>query len=42
MQDSYKKSDGNAAEKAKEEIFITDWWLSPEIYMKRPMKDGHK
>ncbi|KAM6453289.1 phospholipase D2 isoform 1-T1 [Liasis olivaceus] len=21
---------------AQEEIFITDWWLSPEIYMKRP------
>ena len=21
--------------KAKEEIFITDWWLSPEIYLKR-------
>ena len=22
-------------EAAKEEIFITDWWLSPEIYLKR-------
>ena len=21
--------------KAKEEIYITDWWLSPEIYLKR-------
>ncbi|XP_060060200.1 phospholipase D2 isoform X2 [Erinaceus europaeus] len=21
---------------AQEEIFITDWWLSPEIYLKRP------
>ncbi|XP_054851085.1 phospholipase D2 [Eublepharis macularius] len=21
---------------AREEIYITDWWLSPEIYMKRP------
>ena len=20
---------------AKHEVFITDWWLSPEIYMKR-------
>ncbi len=20
---------------AKEEIFIADWWLTPEIYMKR-------
>ncbi|XP_047402673.1 phospholipase D2 isoform X4 [Sciurus carolinensis] len=22
--------------RAREEIFITDWWLSPEIYLKRP------
>ncbi|XP_045383052.1 phospholipase D2 isoform X2 [Lemur catta] len=21
---------------AREEIFITDWWLSPEVYLKRP------
>lgn len=27
---------GDALENAKEEIFITDWWLSPEIYLKRP------
>ena len=20
---------------AREEIFITDWWLSPELYLKR-------
>lgn len=26
----------DALEDAKEEIFIADWWLSPEIYMKRP------
>lgn len=24
---------------AKEEVFITDWWLSPEIMMIRPTKD---
>ena len=24
---------------AKEEIFITDWWLCPEIYLKRPSVD---
>ncbi len=24
---------------AKEEIFITDWWLCPEIYLKRPVND---
>ena len=23
---------------AKEEIFITDWWLCPEIYLKRPVQ----
>ncbi|XP_014676388.1 PREDICTED: phospholipase D1-like [Priapulus caudatus] len=26
----------SAIAEAKEEIFITDWWLSPEIYLKRP------
>ncbi|XP_066514900.1 phospholipase D2 [Hoplias malabaricus] len=26
----------DALEKAKEEIFITDWWLSPEVFLKRP------
>lgn len=25
----------DAIEAAKEEIYITDWWLSPEIYLKR-------
>ena len=25
--------------KAKEEVFITDWWLSPEIMMIRPFND---
>ncbi|XP_011059834.1 PREDICTED: phospholipase D2 isoform X1 [Acromyrmex echinatior] len=30
----------DALENAKEEIFIADWWLSPEIYMKRPMSNG--
>ncbi|XP_046647471.1 phospholipase D1-like isoform X2 [Daphnia pulicaria] len=29
-------------ENAKEEIMISDWWLSPEIYMKRPVVDGNK
>jgi phospholipase D1/2 len=24
---------------AKEEIFITDWWFSPEIFLKRPTDD---
>lgn len=26
----------NMMEMAKEDIFITDWWLSPEVFMKRP------
>ena len=26
-------ADGISA--AKEEVFITDWWLSPEVYLKR-------
>jgi phospholipase D1/2 len=24
---------------AREEIFITDWWLSPEIMLIRPFQD---
>lgn len=30
----------DALENAKEEIFIADWWLSPEIHMKRRMPSG--
>ncbi|KAF2344054.1 hypothetical protein FHG87_025190 [Trinorchestia longiramus] len=26
----------DAIDQAREEVFITDWWLSPDIYMKRP------
>jgi phospholipase D1/2 len=37
---SYMAEVANAIEGATEEIFITDWWLSPEIYMKRPALDG--
>ncbi|XP_045123947.1 phospholipase D1-like isoform X2 [Portunus trituberculatus] len=29
-------------EGAREEIFITDWWMSPQIYLKRPDLTGHK
>ncbi|XP_046564416.1 phospholipase D1-like [Haliotis rubra] len=39
---SYFEAVADALEKAKEEIFIADWWLSPEIYMKRPMSEGDK
>ncbi|XP_030603096.1 phospholipase D1 isoform X2 [Archocentrus centrarchus] len=31
----------DALEQAKEEIFITDWWLSPEVLLKRPATDNH-
>jgi phospholipase D1/2 len=37
---SYMSAVADALENAKEEIFIADWWLSPEIYMKRPFVDG--
>lgn len=30
----------DAIEAAQEEIFIADWWLSPEIYLKRPVIEG--
>ncbi|CAK9803892.1 Phospholipase D1 [Anthophora quadrimaculata] len=33
---SYMSAVADALENAMEEIFIADWWLSPEIYMKRP------
>jgi phospholipase D1/2 len=32
----------DALEAAHEEILISDWWLSPEIYMKRPSVEGEK
>uniref|UniRef100_A0A1B6IY41 phospholipase D n=1 Tax=Homalodisca liturata TaxID=320908 RepID=A0A1B6IY41_9HEMI len=36
----YMSAVADALERAKEEIFIADWWLSPEIYMKRPAIEG--
>ncbi|XP_034933646.1 phospholipase D1 [Chelonus insularis] len=38
---SYMSAIADALENAKEEIFIADWWLSPEIYMKRPIIHGN-
>ncbi|XP_054946316.1 phospholipase D2 isoform X3 [Physeter macrocephalus] len=32
----YFAAAADAILQAQEEIFITDWWLSPEIYLKRP------
>ncbi|KAI2664540.1 Phospholipase D2 [Labeo rohita] len=34
--DGYFSDVADALEQAKEEIFITDWWLSPEVFLKRP------
>lgn len=31
----------DALEQAKEEIFITDWWLSPEVFLKRPATSNY-
>ncbi|CAB3404351.1 unnamed protein product [Caenorhabditis bovis] len=37
---SYMEYAADMMELAREEIFITDWWLSPEIFMKRPALEG--
>uniref|UniRef100_A0A8C9XEA3 Phospholipase n=1 Tax=Sander lucioperca TaxID=283035 RepID=A0A8C9XEA3_SANLU len=31
----------DSLEQAREEIFITDWWLSPEVFLKRPATDNY-
>jgi len=36
---SYMEAVAKAILAAKEEIFITDWWLSPEITLIRPFQD---
>ncbi|XP_072941538.1 phospholipase D1 isoform X2 [Epargyreus clarus] len=38
---AYLSAVADAMELAQEEIFIADWWLSPEIYMKRPALNGN-
>ncbi|CAF1160558.1 unnamed protein product, partial [Didymodactylos carnosus] len=35
----YMESIAKAISNAKEEIFITDWWLSPELMLVRPSND---
>lgn len=37
---SYMATVADALEGAVEEIYIADWMLSPEIYLKRPTLDG--
>uniref|UniRef100_A0A3B4DPP8 Phospholipase n=1 Tax=Pygocentrus nattereri TaxID=42514 RepID=A0A3B4DPP8_PYGNA len=39
---TYMEDVANALEEAEEEIFITDWWLSPEIFLKRPVVEGNR
>ncbi|KAJ0059938.1 hypothetical protein NL108_015863 [Boleophthalmus pectinirostris] len=39
---TYMEDVADAMEEAKEEIFITDWWLSPEIFLKRPVVEGNR
>lgn len=38
---TYMEYAADMMELAREEIYITDWWLSPEIYMKRPALEGN-
>uniref|UniRef100_A0A8C5AM24 Phospholipase n=1 Tax=Gadus morhua TaxID=8049 RepID=A0A8C5AM24_GADMO len=39
---NYMEDVADALEEAQEEIFITDWWLSPEIFLKRPVVEGNR
>lgn len=39
---AYMASVADVIERAQEEIFITDWWLSPEIYLKRGKAYGEE
>ncbi|KAL6734241.1 hypothetical protein Aduo_004802 [Ancylostoma duodenale] len=38
---TYMAHAADMMELAREEIFIAGWWLSPEIYMKRPALEGN-
>uniref|UniRef100_A0A915PPP7 Phospholipase n=1 Tax=Setaria digitata TaxID=48799 RepID=A0A915PPP7_9BILA len=39
---SFMEHAANMMELAGEEIFIAGWWLSPEIFMKRPPVEGNR
>ncbi|XP_068603963.1 phospholipase D1-like [Brachionichthys hirsutus] len=39
---TYMEDVADALDNAKEEIFIADWWLSPEIFLKRPVVEGNR
>ena len=36
--DQYYLDLANELDKATHEIYITDWWMSPEVYLRRPIK----
>lgn len=38
----YCEAVANAIDLAREEIFIADWWLTPEIYLKRPVVPNNR
>uniref|UniRef100_A0A7E4VB52 Phospholipase n=1 Tax=Panagrellus redivivus TaxID=6233 RepID=A0A7E4VB52_PANRE len=38
----YWERAANMIEFAREEVFIADWWLCPEVFMKRPMAEGNR
>ncbi|KAL5960445.1 Phospholipase D1, partial [Taenia solium] len=38
---SYMASVADAMEAARHEIFIADWWLSPEVHLKRPYTNNY-
>ena len=37
--EGYMEAVMNGLNNAKEEIYITDWWLCPELFLKRPTED---
>ncbi|XP_048476090.1 phospholipase D2-like isoform X1 [Rhincodon typus] len=37
----YFSAVADALEQAKEDIFIADWWLSPEVHLKRPARSNY-
>ncbi|CAG0913114.1 unnamed protein product [Notodromas monacha] len=39
---TFMESVANAIEDAREEIFITDWWLTPEVFLKRRSKKAKR
>lgn len=40
--ESYFDAVAGALEAAEEEIFLAGWWISPELYLRRPITAGHE